>query len=314
MGDLIRHKRSSTPGAVPTAGQLELGELVINTADGRVYLKKSNGSVILLGGDKEDAIAAGTTAQYWRGDKTWQDLPAAVRAALLTGLSTASSADVAATDTVLAAIGKLQAGKVPRDSATGAARLPAGTTAQRPAGALGDFRRNTTTGKWEGHDGSAWADVGGINLAAAQATTSGASIDFTGVPSWANRITVSLSGVSTNGSSNIQVQLGTSSGVEAAGYNSAASYTSGGANNSASSTSGMAASASINSSYSLSGALTLTRISANAWVSAGVTSSGAQVMPSSGSKTLSGTLDRIRLTTVNGTDTFDAGSVNIMWE
>lgn len=58
---------------------------------------------------KQDAIAAGTTAQFWRGDKTWQDLAAAVRAAVLTGLSTVSAAAVSATDTVLAAIGKLQA-------------------------------------------------------------------------------------------------------------------------------------------------------------------------------------------------------------
>ena len=58
---------------------------------------------------KQDAIAAGTTAQFWRGDKTWQDLAAAVRTAVLTGLSTVSAAAVSATDTVLAAIGKLQA-------------------------------------------------------------------------------------------------------------------------------------------------------------------------------------------------------------
>lgn len=58
---------------------------------------------------KQDLIAAGSTAQFWRGDKTWQDLAAAVRAVVLTGLSTASAAVVAATDTVLAAIGKLQA-------------------------------------------------------------------------------------------------------------------------------------------------------------------------------------------------------------
>jgi hypothetical protein len=34
----------------------------------------------------------------------------------------------------------------------------------------------------------------------------------------------------------------------------------------------------------------------------------------SGSKTLAGTLDRIRITTVNGTDTFDAGQINILYE
>lgn len=58
---------------------------------------------------REPAIAAGTTAQYRRGDKTWQDLATAVRAAVMTGLSTATATAVSATDSLLAAIGKLQA-------------------------------------------------------------------------------------------------------------------------------------------------------------------------------------------------------------
>lgn len=62
--------------------------------------------------DAEPAIAApgsAPTEKYWRGDKTWRDFFTDVRAATLTGLSTATNAVVAATDTVLAAIGKLQA-------------------------------------------------------------------------------------------------------------------------------------------------------------------------------------------------------------
>jgi hypothetical protein len=54
MADIIKHKRSATASAVPAAGQLELGELAINTADGGVYLKKSDGAVFLLGSDKAD--------------------------------------------------------------------------------------------------------------------------------------------------------------------------------------------------------------------------------------------------------------------
>ena len=60
---------------------------------------------------KEPVIAAPVSApteQYWRGNKTWRDFFTDVRAATLTGLSTATNAVVAATDTVLAAIGKLQ--------------------------------------------------------------------------------------------------------------------------------------------------------------------------------------------------------------
>lgn len=57
---------------------------------------------------REPAITAGTTAQYWRGDKSWRDLFTDVRAATLTGLSTATNSVIAATDTVLGALGKLQ--------------------------------------------------------------------------------------------------------------------------------------------------------------------------------------------------------------
>lgn len=56
----------------------------------------------------EPPITAGTTAQYWRGDKTWRDFATDVRATVLTGLSTATNAVITATDTVLSALGKLQ--------------------------------------------------------------------------------------------------------------------------------------------------------------------------------------------------------------
>ena len=58
---------------------------------------------------KEPTISAGTSAQYLRGDKTWRDFATDVLATVLTGLSTASAAVVSATDSVLGAIGKLQA-------------------------------------------------------------------------------------------------------------------------------------------------------------------------------------------------------------
>ena len=52
-------------------------------------------------------------------------------------------------------------GYVAKDSSTGAAQLPNGTTAQRPTGAVGKFRYNSDLGKWEGHNGTAWGSVGG---------------------------------------------------------------------------------------------------------------------------------------------------------
>jgi hypothetical protein len=150
-------------------------------------------------------------------------------------------------------------------------------------------------------------------LSTAQNTTSGTSIDFTSIPSWVKRITVMLNGVSTNGGSVVQVQLGSGS-VTASGYNAAAAYAANGT-------------AIISAAYSSGfgtvyngaadirhGAMTLTNISGNTWVAAGTLIAAAGVVSMAGSIALSGTLDRLRITTVNGTDTFDAGSVNILYE
>ena len=152
------------------------------------------------------------------------------------------------------------------------------------------------------------------------ASTSGTSIDFNSIPSWAKRITVMFQEVSTNGSSLFLIQLGTSGGVQTSSYVSVFVYTGLGASGSAT-TQGFGIYNDGAGNYK-NGAATLTLLnSANGtWVAQGIfiqgtgSSSPGYAMPTAGSKTLSGTLDRIRITTVNGTDTFDAGSINIMWE
>jgi hypothetical protein len=151
-----------------------------------------------------------------------------------------------------------------------------------------------------------------LTLATAQATTSGTSIDFTGIPSWVKRITVMLSGVSTNGTSEIQVQLGDAGGIEASGYASGAQN---GINSPAFYSSGFVIEAGGVSGWERGGQVVMSLLANNTWVySSCATAASSQVLFGSGSKTLSATLDRVRLTTVNGTDTFDAGSVNIMYE
>lgn len=101
--------------AAPASTLANWQELLVPTA-GVTSFKGRTGSVTPASGDytpaqvgAEPSITAGTAAQYWRGDKSWRDLATDVRAAVLTGLSTATSAIVAATDTVLQALGKLQA-------------------------------------------------------------------------------------------------------------------------------------------------------------------------------------------------------------
>ena len=153
---------------------------------------------------------------------------------------------------------------------------------------------------------------GTITSGTAQASTSGTSIDFTGIPSWVKRITVMFSGVSTNGTSNIQIQIGAGS-VDTSGYNSM--YGTGAGAQIA--TSGFLVTFTTAATYLRTGNIILNLISSNAWVESGMLgdySNAVIASLSQGYKSLSGTLDRVRITTVNGTDTFDAGSINILYE
>lgn len=151
----------------------------------------------------------------------------------------------------------------------------------------------------------------------AVASTSGTSIDFTGIPSWVKRVTVMFGGVSTNGSSIIQVQLGDSGGVENTGYATLGGYIQ---NSAASAVAGIASGFGITAASSSTsvyvGSVVLTLLGSNQWIANGSFARTDSVVQNfvQGSKTLSDTLDRVRITTVNGTDTFDAGSINILYE
>ena len=157
---------------------------------------------------------------------------------------------------------------------------------------------------------------GGVNYplvsGTAVASTSGTSIDFTGIPSTAKRITVMFNNISTNGTSNFLVQLGDSGGIENTGYVSGCVHV-GGANST--STAGYLINMVVAAVNTYGGAITLSTIGTNIWCETGILNrnDGVPIM-SAGTKTLSDVLDRVRITTVNGTDTFDAGSINIMWE
>ena len=147
----------------------------------------------------------------------------------------------------------------------------------------------------------------------AQNSTSGTSIDFTGIPSWVKRVTVMFNGVSTSGTSNLLIQIGAGS-VDSASYNSTTFYSASTSVNTTSSTAGFVISTNA-ATDTKSGLIQIALFGSNAWIASGWCKSGTTTSASTmGDKTLSGTLDRIRITTVNGTDTFDAGSINIMYE
>jgi hypothetical protein len=167
-------------------------------------------------------------------------------------------------------------------------------------------------------DGSAatWI-ANGITRGTAVASTSGTSIDFISIPAGVKRVTVMFNGVSTNGTSNLQIQVGAGS-VTTSGYSSVSSATGGGIEITPTAvvTSGMVIRNETGAGGVLSGIIHLTNITGNTWVSSHTfcDTGTTRVGMGGGNIALSGTLDRLRITTVNGTDTFDNGSINILYE
>lgn len=164
-------------------------------------------------------------------------------------------------------------------------------------------------------NGSTYTPTQKITQATAVASTSGTSIDFTGIPSWVKRVTVMFNGVSTNGTSIKQVQIGSGS-IVTTGYSGG--YGGGGAAawNGGTLSSGVALGLTGSASDTNSGIMSIANMGSNLWVLAfcGGSSAANYAGIAGGSIQLAGTLDRVRITTVNGTDTFDAGSINIMYE
>lgn len=164
--------------------------------------------------------------------------------------------------------------------------------------------------------------VGGANISDANgvlrplvagtaiASTSGTTIDFGAViPSWVKKVTVVFNGVSLSASGLLLVQLGTSSGYQTTGYISTSSVIS------SNSTAGLSVYNTSSGTDTISGAMQIFNITGNSWVdtvTGRYTTTGT--FYGGGDVTLSGTLDRLRVTTASGTPTFDAGTINIIWE
>jgi hypothetical protein len=157
---------------------------------------------------------------------------------------------------------------------------------------------------------------GEIILGTPVASTSGTSIDFTGLPSTAKRITVMLDGVSTNGTSNYLLRIGDVSGISSSGYSGFTKKIAGTTLTTSSlTTNGYLLVTSILATSTFNGVITITNVTGNLWIIEGsVMSSTDDLYISVSKNTLSATLTQLRITTINGTDTFDAGSINISYE
>ncbi|MDL2342438.1 MAG: hypothetical protein QFB87_05170 [Patescibacteria group bacterium] len=159
--------------------------------------------------------------------------------------------------------------------------------------------------------------VQALTLATTQNTTSGTSVDFTGIPSWVKRITVMFNGVSTNGTTPVMLQIGNNT-PESTGYMCSGSSVASTVASTLFTTGFGIGQTSQAAAFVRHGVITLSLLNAslNLWAISGLLglSDQAATIFVGGSKSIPAVLNILRLTTVSGTDTFDAGSVNILYE
>ena len=159
-----------------------------------------------------------------------------------------------------------------------------------------------------------WLDASsGWTLGTAQSPTSGTQVNFTSIPAGIRVIHVMFAGLSSSSTTSFRMQIGDSGGIESNNhrsgvFDSAAQYNSNGAywflnEGTVRST----------SNSGLHGTVILSNLTGNTWTITGTTMSvGAASWAASGSKTLSGVLDRIRVSISAGT--FNSGTINIMYQ
>jgi hypothetical protein len=195
-------------------------------------------------------------------------------------------------------------------SYTSISAAPAGTTAN-------SLVKLDATAKLPAVDGSQLTGIKSTTQGTAVNTTSGTSVTIaTGLSSTVKRFTLTFEGVSTNGTSNPIIQLGTGGGPTyvTSGYLGASANTDG-----APSATNFTAGAGIDTSAAadiIHGSITFSNHSGNSWAWQGVlaNSNTARGITTAGSVPLGAALTAVRITTVGGVDTFDAGSINILYE
>jgi hypothetical protein len=196
------------------------------------------------------------------------------------------------------------AGTIPYQSATG-------TTAMLSAGTSGQV---LTSG---GAGAPTWsaAPSSGLTLGTPVASTSGSSIDFTGLPSGVKQITVTFSRVTIDSTATMVIRLGGSGSFATSGYSTGALKWISTAGTYTSATDGFLIS-SISSTTILSGTyiFTLENSSTNKWSGQGIFTtgdSGTTILMCAGDYSIDSTLTKIRVTTGA---TFDGGEINIAYQ
>ena len=149
----------------------------------------------------------------------------------------------------------------------------------------------------------------GVTIATEQATTSGTTKDFTSIPAGTSVIWIMFDGVDNNGS-NFDITIGDSGGLETTGYVSQSASGDGGTFTYQSSTTAFNIIIPQAATGGMNGIMTLTHMSGNTWISTHNFCINDETAQGAGSKTLSGELDRLRLT--SGA-TLAAGVINISY-
>ena len=164
-----------------------------------------------------------------------------------------------------------------------------------------------------------FADRGRIVQGTAQNSTSGTSIDFTGIPSWVKRVTVMFQGVSLSSTADVLIQLGVGGTAATSGYIAGNSYilTTGATAGGSTSTSGFRIQSGA-AAYTLNGSIAFNLLNASSYIWSGSgtfynQTTSPYIANAAGVVTLSGVLNMVRITSTS-TDTFDAGSINILYE
>ena len=161
-------------------------------------------------------------------------------------------------------------------------------------------------------NGDAAPSFGSALIPKTVVTASGTSFEFTSIPSWAKRITIAIAGLSASSTGDILVQLGTASSYETTSY--VGTVVSGSGTSEAFST-GFKLVNSSAAANAYNGIVSLVNLDGNTWVESGYLgfSAGTGTRGSAGYKTLGAALTRLQFY-IDGTQTFDAGTVNILYE
>lgn len=318
FADVYQGAKSSAPALRNDGSALQIGDLYFDTVldEMRVYSAsgwKSAGSTVNGTAIRQSFIAtAGQTTFAVVGgyDAGFADV-------YLNGVKMVNGTDVtvtSGTDVVLA-VGAAAGDSV--DVIAYGSFLVANTYTQAQADALLAAKASLTGAETLTNKTiqSSTIQGGALTLSTA-VTASGTAVDFTGIPSWVKRVTVMFSGLSTNGTSIPLIQLGDAGGIENTGYSATAVGISGSGTSANTYTAGFGLiAASHLASNTYFGFVQFDLLSSNNWVAVGNLAipavSGVMI---AGGKTLSDTLTQVRVTTTNGTDTFDAGTINIMYE